>query len=102
MVTLAVLLGIIDGASEADIEVILPPAERRGDLTCAYAIDYGTPGHWRAVLRRRASAAAHAGRGKALHDKWMQRLAARATAAIRAGRPLALTDRRQVRGRSER
>ncbi len=99
---LRLLFDLIDGASADEIDVILPPEERRGDITCAYAIDYGTPGHWRAVLRRRASAAAHAGRGKALHDKWMQRLAARATAAIRAGRPLALTDRRQERGRSER
>ena len=93
MSAIAILLGLIDGASPADLEVLLPPAERR-DISCAFAIDYGTPGHLRRVLRDRARRAAMVGQADKLRQRWLDRLAASANKAIRAGgRPV------DVRGR---
>lgn len=87
MTTLAVLMGLIDGASEVGLEVLLPPPERR-DISCAFAVDYGTPSHKRRVLREKARQAWRKGRTQQLHEDWMKRLSAAGTKAMRAGRPM--------------
>ena len=92
MSAIAILLGLIDGASPADLEVLLPPVERR-DISCAFAIDYGTPGHLRRVLRDRARRAAMVGQADKLRAAWMSKLERAATKSMRAGGRLAVSAR---------
>ncbi len=80
-------MGLIDGASPAEIEVILPEIPR-SDISCAFAVDFGTPGHKRRILRKQARDALRKGKAQQLHEAWMARLSAAATKAMRAGRPL--------------
>jgi hypothetical protein len=79
---------IINAASSEDLGLILPTAEVRGDISAAFAVDYGTPNHRRRLLRERARRAVKANKGDQLRQQWMQRLAAKATKAMRAGQSL--------------
>lgn len=87
MIGLLQLLDLIDGAGADEIEIILPSIPR-GDISCAFAVDYGTPGHKRRILRKQARDAFKKGRAQQLHEAWMKRLSAAGTKAMRAGRPL--------------
>lgn len=80
-------MGLIDGASPADLEIILP-AVPSADISCAFAVDYGTPGHKRRILRKQARDAVRKGKAQQLHEAWMARLSKAGTKAMRAGRPL--------------
>lgn len=84
---LHLLLDLINGSSADDLDVLLPPPER-SDISCAFAVDYGTPSHKRRVLRERARQAWRKGRAQQLHEDWMKRLSAAGTKAMRAGRPM--------------
>jgi hypothetical protein len=87
MSSLSILLGLIDGASPAELQAMLPP-EARGDISCAFAIDYGTPGHTRRLLRQWVKREHNKGRAQRLHEAWMARLSKAGTEATRAGRPM--------------
>jgi hypothetical protein len=87
VITAAILLGLIDGASPEQIAAILPEIPR-GDISCAFAIDFGTPGHKRRILRKQARDALKKGKAQQLHEAWMKRLADEGTKAMRAGRSM--------------
>jgi hypothetical protein len=87
LISIAILMGLIDGASPAEIEVILPEVPR-SDISCAFAVDFGTPSHKRRILRNQAREALRKGKTQQLHEAWMKRLSAAGTKAMRAGRPL--------------
>lgn len=89
---LRVLFDLINGATAEEIEIIVPPPER-SDISCAFVIDYGTPGRLRLIARHKAREAERRGKTQELHALWMRRLAARATKAMRAGRALTTTKR---------
>jgi hypothetical protein len=88
----------INAATPEDLGLILPQQDLVGDISAAFSVDYGTPGHKRRILRERARRAIRLKKGEELRQLWMKRLAAKANAAIHAGRALDLGKAQRPRG----
>jgi hypothetical protein len=84
------LFDVLNEATADDLGLILPTREIgiNGDISSAFAVDFGSPSHKRRVLKERVRRAIKTNRGDQLRAEWMRRLAVKATKAMRAGQQM--------------
>lgn len=78
------LLELIEGASDEEIEVLLPDVEYATDISNWYAVDYG-PRRKRKRLLRDAYLAMKRGHGEAMRNKLLARLESAMLAGLTHG-----------------